>query len=142
MSVVGRQEHFGRRCLFRLGVFKCGVFHEVFSAGGVQFPHWSSRASFRQNADVAFGLYGDSGSRFNRGATAVDEHERGQLAFLLTRYCRHVTTLLLSLGIAKDTNSGFKIFEDILNLLCSMVRFQKIEYDAQNTEADSDDHSD
>jgi hypothetical protein len=79
---------------------------------------------------------------FNRGATAVNEQERGQLAFLLTRYCRHVTTLLLSLGIAKDTNSGFKIFEDILNLLCSMVRFQKIEYDAKNTETDSDDHSD
>jgi hypothetical protein len=72
----------------------------------------------------------------------VNEHERDQLAFLLTRYSRHVTTLLLSLGIAKDTNSGFKIFEDILNLLCSMVRFQKIEYDAQNTETDSDDHSD
>jgi len=79
---------------------------------------------------------------FGRGAAAVNEHERDQLAFLLTRYSRHVTTLLLSLGIAKDTNSGFKIFEDILNLLCSMVRFQKIEYDAKNTETDSDDHSD
>ena len=79
---------------------------------------------------------------FDRGAAAANKHERDQLAFLLTRYSRHVTTLLLSLGIAKDTNSGFKIFEDILNLLCSMVRFQKIEYDAQNTETDSDDHSD
>jgi hypothetical protein len=79
---------------------------------------------------------------FGRGAAAVNEHERDQLAFLLARYSRHVTTLLLSLGIAKDTNSGFKIFEDILNLLCSMVRFQKNEYDAKNTETDSDDHSD
>jgi hypothetical protein len=63
--------------------------------------------------------------RFADEDAAVNKHERDQLAFLLTRYSRHVTTLLLSLGIAKDTNSGFKIFEDILNLLCSMVRFQK-----------------
>jgi hypothetical protein len=77
---------------------------------------------------------------FERGGAAVNEHERDQLAFLLTRYSRHVTTLLLSLGIAKDTNSGFKIFEEILNLLCSMVKFQKIEYDAENQH--SDDHSD
>jgi hypothetical protein len=78
--------------------------------------------------------------RFADEDAAVNKHERDQLAFLLTRYSRHVTTLLLSLGIAKDTNSGFKIFEDILNLLCSMVKFQKIEYDAENQH--SDDHSD
>jgi hypothetical protein len=70
----------------------------------------------------------------------VNKHERDQLAFLLLRFSCHVTSLLLSLGIAKDTNSGFKIFEDILNLLCSMVEFQKIEYDAENE--CSDDHSD
>jgi hypothetical protein len=35
-------------------------FMKSFQAGGVQSPHWNFRASFCQNADVAFGLLRDS----------------------------------------------------------------------------------
>ncbi len=78
--------------------------------------------------------------RFADEDADVNRHEQDQLAFLLVRYSRHVTTLLLSLDIAKDMNNSFKIFGDILGLLCSMVKNQKIEYDAENEHLD--DHLD
>jgi hypothetical protein len=50
--------------------------------------------------------------------------EREELETLIRKYCRHTTTLLISLDVAKELNSGFEIFRAILCLLSSMVEFK------------------
>lgn len=71
--------------------------------------------------------------------------EREELETLIRKYCRHTTTLLISLDVAKDLNSGFEIFRAILCLLSSMVEFKKQEYEVgtqQGGDSDDDDDDD